>query len=167
MGILGLTNVLEGSSIAYTGMATFASSDFFKFTNTLWTVTNANGLTSRFTITTNGVLTVGNITSNVIVTLNAPYAYQGLGYNATTNVTIINLPPPTFTHFALSSNSGFRFTLNGVPGRTNLIEATTNLNVTNVWSPVATNAGTNGVFTFTDFSRTNLPRRFFRARELP
>lgn len=51
----------------------------------------------------------------------------------------------------------------GTPGATYLLQATTNLTVAS-WSTIGTNvAGTNGLFTFTDFDATNYPCRFYRA----
>ena len=167
VALLGLTTVLEGSSISYTGRAVYLSGASFSFTKTAWSVTNANGLTARFTITTNGVLTVGNITSNVFVTLTAPYSNGCFLYLPTTGISVNNLPPPLLTAAKFQTNKSFTFTISGVSGRSNLIEATTNLTPPIAWANLATNVlDSNGRLNFTNSFQTNLPSRFFRAREL-
>ena len=155
---IGPATVTEGTAANYTGKATFNDATIVNFTNTAWTA-------SRFTIATNGLFTSGSVTSNSVVTLSAPYSSQGLVHNATTNVTVINLPSPTITNLSLLGNTGIVFTLSGVAGRSNVIEATTNLAAPAVWLPLTTNAPASGLFNFTNFSRTNFPQRFYRARE--
>ncbi len=155
---VGPATVTEGMSGNYWGKAIFNDATIVNFTNTAWTA-------SRFTIATNGLFTSGNVTSNSVVTLSAPYSSQGLVHNATTNVTVINLPPPSLANLGLLGNTGIVFTLSGVPGRSNVIEATTNLAASGVWLPLATNAPASGLSSFTNYSRTNFPQRFYRARE--
>jgi hypothetical protein len=51
--------------------------------------------------------------------------------------------------------------MTGVPLHPYVLLASTNLSN---WSPLATNlAGTDGLWFFTDFQSTNLPRRFYRG----
>jgi hypothetical protein len=157
--VLGPSTVVEGRSTNYTGVASYADGTVLSFTNTAWSA-------SQFNITTNGVFTAGSVASNTIVTLDAPYEDGGLIFTATTNVTVLNLPSPVITNLNLLGNTGLTFTLNGVPGRSNVIEATTNLAPPALWLPLATNAPASGLFNFTNFSRTNFSLRFFRAREL-
>ncbi len=166
--LLGSPGVVEGSSYPYLGKAIYDNNAIVLFTNTAWSVTNNSGLSSRFSVTTNGILTVGNITSNTMVTLKAPYSSGGVLYNVTTNLFVTNLPPPALSNLKLLSKSNVIFTISGVPGRSNRVEATTNLlfNTNTVWLPVLTNAPLNGVFNFTNSIPTNVPKRFFRAREL-
>ena len=158
VAILG-TNKVEGTgSAAYMGKATFATGTNVTFTNTAWSVAPGN-----FSITTNGVFTPPRVVSNTVVTLSCPYSFEGFVSNATLQVTV--LAPPAFTSFKLVTNGELSLTLSGVPGRTNVIEASTNVSppFTN-WVSLATNAATN--WNFIDFSRTNFPRRYYRAREL-
>ncbi len=156
--ISGATTIPEGASTNYFGKATFVDNTTQNFTNTLW-------FSSAFAITTSGVFTAGSVVSNTTVSLGAAYSFAGITSYAFTNVNVVNLPPPVLTNNFLSGNAGFVFTLVGVPGRSNVIEAATNLSPPVFWQPLATNAPANGVLLFTNFSRTNLPARFYRARE--
>jgi hypothetical protein len=159
MAILGTNTLTEGRSVNYTGRVTFANTTVQTFTDTTtWSA-------SRFTISTNGVFTAGNVTSNSIVALTVSYIFGGITFITSTNVTVLNLPAPTITNLFLLNNAGLVFTLNGVPGRSNVIEATTNFAAPVIWLPLATNAPASGSIAFTNFSRTNFPVRFFRARE--
>lgn len=158
VAIAGATNVLEGHTTNYYGRVNFANGTTQNFTNTIW-------LTSSFTIATNGIFTAGSMTSNTPVTLGVIYSFAGITSYAFTNVTVLNLPPPTITNLSLFGNAGVVFTLVGVPGRSNVIEAATNLSAPVLWISLTTNAPANGSFTYTNFSRTNFPIRFFRARE--
>jgi hypothetical protein len=55
--------------------------------------------------------------------------------------------------------------LAGSPNHTYILEANTNLLPTGSWIPIATNTlGTNGVWSFTDPSATNLPFQFYRLK---
>ena len=165
---LGPASILEGGFAAYSGSARYV--DLYdnvrinNFTNTSWSVTPSN----PFAITTNGVFSAGSVTSNTVVTLAAPYASRGLLYTAITNVTVLNLPPPSFTGLNLLSNGSLALGLSGVPHRSHVVEAATNLTPPTVWLPLATNViAANGLTNFIDLARTNFPRRFFRAREFP
>src|SRR5207244_11074710 len=88
--VLGPSSITEGQSAAYTGRATYTDATIFNFTNASWSA-------STFSITTGGVFTAGSVTSNQIVLLSAPYSSGGIRYNAATNVTVLNLPPPLLT----------------------------------------------------------------------
>ena len=156
--ISGATMIPEGRSTNYFGRATYIDGTTQNFTNTIW-------LTSHFTIATNGVFTAGSVTSNLQVSLGAIYSFAGITSYAFTNVTVVNLPGPTITNVFLTGTAGLVFTLAGVPGRSNVIEAATNLTSPVFWLPLTTNAPPSGLFTYTNFSRTNFPVRFFRARE--
>jgi hypothetical protein len=160
VGILGSLTVPEGSSLTYTGQAIYANGSIHDFTDTAWA-------SSRFTITPNGVFTAGSVTSNTSVLISAPYSYGGFLYSASSKVIVSDLPPPTFSGLSLIANGSFTMTLGGVPGRSHVIEATTNLTPPTVWVPLATNAtDTNGLLSLTNSSVTDFPRHFFRAREL-
>ncbi len=161
MAVQGATQLNEGSSTRYTGKATYADNSTVNFSNTTWTA-------SRFAITTNGVFMAGSVTANTVVSIGAPYACGGYQYTASTNVTVLNLPPPTLTSLKLLTNGTLTLTLNGVPGRSHVIETTTNLSAPTVWLPLTTNAvGTNGILSVTNSFGTNALQRFYRAREFP
>jgi hypothetical protein len=75
--------------------------------------------------------------------------------------------PPGFTAPLRGTNGVFAFGLIGQPGTIYLMEATTNLGQTN-WLIIATNImDSNGVWQFTDPASTNLPNRYYRARQTP
>jgi hypothetical protein len=106
------------------------------------------------------------VATNTPVTLTCPYSFEGFVSNALFNLTVF--APPTFTSFKALTNGTFSLTLSGFPGKTNIIEAATNLAPPpNVWVALGTNAGTNGIWNFTDAFRSNFSRRFYRARQLP
>lgn len=158
--VLGTNTVTEGSSALYTAKATYADSTSYGFTNTSWSA-------SSFTVTTNGLFITGSVRSNTVVTLTAPYSCSGLVYNASTNVTVLNLPPPTITSLIPQANGNLTLSLNGVPGRSHVIEATTNLSAPTVWVSLITNAANGvGILKVTNLSST-FPQRFYRASEFP
>jgi len=159
--VLGPSTVTEGSSAAYTGKATYTDSSVQNFTNTSWTA-------SRFTIATNGIFTPGSVTSNATVSLTAPYSCGGFVYSASSNVTILNLPPPAITGLQVQANGSLTLSLNGVPGRSHVIEAATNLSPPAAWSPLITNATDgSGILNVTNLPTGGFPQRFYRAREFP
>jgi hypothetical protein len=158
VSVIGATGLREGSATNYFGQAAYSDATTVNFTNTTWAA-------SMFTIASNGVFSTGRVTSNTIVTLLAVYSVGGVTHYASTNVTVVNLPGPALTNLFLSGNAGVVFTVVGIPGRSNVVEAATNLSPPVFWIPLVTNAPANGSFSFTNFSRTNMPMRFYRARE--
>jgi len=157
VAVLGPTNVVEGNQAFYFGRASYASGAQVNFTNTTW-------LASRFTVT-NGLFTSGIVTSNSPVLLTAKFSSSGFAYDATTNVTVFNLPSPVLK---LPKLIGTNFTvrLEGVSNRVHVIEATTNLSPPTAWQSLGTNnLGATGVWNFTNVANL-FPRRFFRAREV-
>jgi len=157
--IIGPLTVNEGTTNAYQGFVRFSDGGTFTFSNTVWTA-------SRFTITTNGLFHSGPIISNTPVTLGCFYVYDNKTNNATTNITVLDLPGPRLTNFTVLPNKQFQFVINGVPGRLHVIEAATNLGPPTIWTVLATNAtGQGGTFIFTDPASSSLARRFYRAHE--
>ena len=65
--------------------------------------------------------------------------------------------------FGVVSN-GFGFNIRGSDAQAAVVEASTNLSQ---WSPIRTNAFTNGTFYFSDPDWTATPQRFYRARLWP
>jgi hypothetical protein len=158
VAIVGPATVPEGSSANYSGRANYTLGDTYSFTQTSWT-------SSLPAITTNGVFTPGPVASNTVVLVTAPYTNDGFLFFASTNVTVLHVLP-AFTRPLALGNGGLVLTVSNFPGRSNVIEATTNLSPA-TWVPMVTNiTGTNWVIGYTNFSRTNLSRRFFRARVL-
>jgi hypothetical protein len=161
VSVLGPSSVTEGSSATYTGKATYTDSSVQNFTNTSWTA-------SRFTISTNGLFTTGSVTNNTTVALTAPYSCGGFVYSASSNVTVLNLPPPAISGLQVQPNGNLTLSLNGVPGRSHVIEATTDLSPPAAWSPLVTNATDGGGhLNVTNLPTAGFPQRFYRAREFP
>jgi uncharacterized repeat protein (TIGR03803 family) len=157
--IIGPLMVNEGTTNAYQGFARFSDGGTFTFSNTVWTA-------SRFTITTNGLFHSDPITSNTPVTLGCFYVYDNRTNNATTNITVLDLPGPRLTNFTVLPNKQFQFVINGVPGRLHVIEATANLGPPTIWTSLATSAiSPSGNFIFTDPASSSFSRRFYRAHE--
>jgi Bacterial Ig domain len=160
--INGPATVNEGSSATYTGTAFFDNGTAPTFTNSIWSTSNTN----KFPITTNGILTAGSVTFDTPISVTAYYSYLGMLSGTNKPVTILNLPPPALTGLPGLANGNFQFSLQGVPGRQHIIEATTNLNAPVVWSALTTNVTSqNGSLIFTDRTATNFNHRFYRARE--
>jgi len=156
--VVGSPTAIEGSPASYYGQARYANTFLYNFTNTTW-------LATRFNITTNGVFSPGIVTSNTPVTLTAKFSSGGFIYDALTNVTVVNLPPPVL---ALPKFTGGNFSLQvqGVSNRIHVVEATANLSPPQLWLPVGTNTlGASGLWNFTNAAGL-VPQRFFRAREV-
>jgi uncharacterized repeat protein (TIGR03803 family) len=157
--ILGPLSVNEGTTNAYQGFARFSDGGTFAFSNTVWTA-------SRFTITTNGLFHSDSITSNTPVTLGCYYIYDNKTNNAATNIMVLDLPGPRLTNFTVLPSKQFQFVVNGVPGRSHVIEAATSLGTPTIWTSLATNATSpSGTWIFTDPASSSLSRRFYRAHE--
>ena len=157
--IIGPLSVNEGTTNAYQGFVKFSDGGTFSFSNTVWTA-------SRFTITTNGLFYSDPITSNTPVTLGCYYIYDNKTNNASTSITVLDLPGPRLTNFTVLPSKQFQFTVNGVPGRSHIIEAATNLATPTVWTSLATNpTSPSGTLIFTDPASSSLSRRFYRAHE--
>jgi uncharacterized repeat protein (TIGR03803 family) len=157
--IFGPLSVNEGTTNAYQGFVRFSDGGTFTFSNTVWTA-------SRFTITTNGLFHSDPVTSNTPVTLGCFYVYDNRTNNASTNIMVLDLPGPRLTNFAVLPNKQFQFVVNGVPGRSHVIEAATNLANPTIWTALATNpTSPSGTWIFTDPASSSLSRRFYRAHE--
>lgn len=158
VGVVGTTSVVEGTSNAYTGKATYANNYQYMFSNTVWTAT-------LFNITTNGLFSSGIVTSNTPVTLSAQFSSGGFLYNAVTNITVLNLPSPTLAQVKLFLKTNITFQIQGVSNRKHVIEFASALTNGAVWAPLSTNTlPGSGLLNFTNAIGTN-QQRFFRARE--
>jgi len=120
---------------------------------------------STLTIFTNSTLTLSNLAESAAGNYFA-VANAGGGSSTSLVATLtVNLLPPAISAAALNFNSGFNLNLAGSPNHTYILEANTNLLPTGNWIPIATNTlGTNGVWSFTDTSATNLPFQFYRLK---
>jgi hypothetical protein len=166
--ILGPQTVTEGSSVSYIGKAPYTLGQIFYFSNTAWTVTNPPGSGTHFPfgITSNGVFTAGDVATTTVVTLTAPFTDDGYPFSVTTNVTILRALPK-FAGANFLPNGGLVLTLSNFPGASTVIEGATNLSPSTRAPLVTNSAGTNWVLTWTNFSRTNFTRQFYRARNVP
>lgn len=157
--ILGPLTVNEGTTNAYQGFARFSDGGTFTFSNTVWT-------SSLFSINTNGLFAAGSVKSDTPVTLACYYVFNDKTNNASTNVLVLNLPAPRLTNFTVLPTRQVQFTINGVPGRFHIIEATTNLGTPTIWTALATNAiSSSGNLIFTDPAASGFFQRFYRAHE--
>ncbi len=165
--INGPASVNEGSSAAYWGTAFFDNGTSPSFTNTIWTTSDTN----RFPITTNGILTTGNITAHTPVFVTSYFTYVGVTQSTNKLVTVQNLPPPMLTNLITLPDRNLQLSLQGVPGRQHVIEASTNLAPPIQWLSLITNATIpgslpqSGSLIYADRAATNFNQRFYRARE--
>ena len=110
--------------------------------------------------TTVSNLVVGTYVLSVI-------AYDNVGATATNQVTItvVNPPPIQLKSFKMAAGM-FRFDGSGLTiGKTNILEATTNLASAASWIYLSTNVATAGTMSFTNPAA--MRQRFFRLVQLP
>ncbi|HEX3102648.1 MAG TPA: hypothetical protein VHQ01_12680, partial [Pyrinomonadaceae bacterium] len=70
---------------------------------------------------------------------------------------------PNITSFTMLQSGAAQIKFAGIPGKSYLIQATTNI-ASPVWITIATNtAGTNGLFIFIDTDAPNYPSRYYRT----
>ena len=75
-----------------------------------------------------------------------------------------NGPSVNITGMTTMPNGTALISFAGIPNRTYLIEATTNVSPTIIWTTLSTNtAGTNGLFQYNDTDSTNFPTRYYRT----
>jgi alpha-tubulin suppressor-like RCC1 family protein len=159
IAVLGPTNVPGGSTAGYAANVAFDGGFTAVLTNLLWSASPGG-----FSIGTNGVFAPPRIPTNAIVTLTSSYPFEGfVGFGRLP--VAIAATPTALAGSGLQSDGTFQFSLTSAWGQTNVIEASTNLSSTHTfWVPLATNAPANGIWNFSDFSSTNVARRFYRAR---
>jgi autotransporter-associated beta strand protein len=104
---------------------------------------------------------------NVPVTAEDFFTYTITDGSATANGTVYLetvTPPPapaTASQIVKDGNGVPTITFAGIPGRTNVVEASTNLTL---WTAISTNvAGTDGLWQVTDPDATNFVNRFYRS----
>ncbi len=75
-----------------------------------------------------------------------------------------NGPSVNITSIVTLGNGTSLISFAGIPNRTYLIQATTNVTPTILWTTLSTNtAGTNGLFQYNDLDSTNFPTRYYRT----
>ena len=117
---------------------------------------------------TNNTLTLSNLAPSAAGNYYVVASANGGSSTSLVATLTLNLIPPGISAAALDFNSGFNLNLSGTPGYTYILEATTNLVPSGNWLPIATNMlGTNGVWSFTDPSATNIPFQFYRLKIAP
>jgi fibronectin-binding autotransporter adhesin len=104
---------------------------------------------------------------NAAVTAEDFFSYTISDGTATANGTVYleatGAPPaPANANLIVTDGNGVpTITFAGIPGRTNVVEASTNLTL---WTAISTNvAGTNGLWQVTDPDATNFVNRFYRS----
>jgi Bacterial Ig-like domain (group 3)/MBG domain (YGX type) len=100
-------------------------------------------------------------TGGTFAAANYSIAYQ-------TNSLTVTLPPNsipvTIVDILRQADGTMHLDFSGTPGYVYMIEATTNLTPTIVWTVLGTNAAdTNGLFNFTDLQATNYSSRFYQT----
>jgi len=107
--------------------------------------------------------TNGNVTDAFLYTVSDNYGATNQG---TVVVTVIvnNNQSVNITGTTTLGNGTVLISFAGIPNYSYLIEATTNLTPTIVWTILSTNtAGTNGLFQYNDLDSTNYPTRYYRT----
>ncbi|HOX57163.1 MAG TPA: C10 family peptidase [Candidatus Paceibacterota bacterium] len=108
----------------------------------------------------NGTITVGQNATNVVLKAN-----DGAGHTALSSpfnvITALRLLSPQRL-----AGGQFRCTISGPPGQKIEVLGSTNLSNPLSWVTVASFTNTTGTLQFTD-SATGIPRRFYRAHQLP
>jgi len=151
LSINGPGSVKESTSAQYTATEWFSDGSS-QIVIPTWSVNTPGAGISTF-----GLLTVGQVSSNTVVPIYASYT-DGNTLNATNNVTVVNIP--SFT--ATSANDGtFQTTLSGLSmGQTIVLYSSTNLNI---WTPIQTNIASGSTVTFTNTINRDLQSQYFRA----
>jgi hypothetical protein len=107
--------------------------------------------------------TNGDVTDSFLYSVSDNFGATNQG---TVVVTLFsnNGPSVNITGMTTLGNGTALISFAGIPNRTYLIQATTNLTPTIIWSTISTNtAGTNGLFQYNDLDSTNFPVRYYRT----
>ncbi len=106
-------------------------------------------------------------------TFNVPgtYTYQctllghaAAGMTGAVVVVGMTISPAVLTNAMRLPNGDFQFTVSSTANRTNIIQASTNLTLSN-WIPIGTTVPATNVFTFTDTNAAAFPIRFYRVAQ--
>jgi uncharacterized repeat protein (TIGR03806 family) len=102
------------------------------------------------------------LTSNATVEANA--FETGFNNSVAATATFTIKPAVTFTGVEYFTNGAFQVQLNGVVGKTNILQGSTDLTT---WVSINTNVPLATPFYLIDPGATNYPRRFYRVLQLP
>lgn len=170
---LALTSPAADHTVHMTAVYAFSPSDLEVEAGDTVTWINDDDTFSHDATSTTGLWATGSVDfeSSATLLFNTPgiYPYRDSvwypsGMIGTITVNAVNVPPPPALIIlpAALANGSFRFTItNLTAGKTNIIEASTNLLQ---WTARATNIPAGSVLNF-----TNAPSgyRFFRSRQIP
>jgi uncharacterized repeat protein (TIGR03806 family) len=102
------------------------------------------------------------LSSNAIVRANA--AEVGFSTSVSVLAQFNILPGIVFSSFGFSTNGTFQLELSGPPGKTYILQGSTDFAN---WIPISTNVPTSSPFTVVDPAAANFRYRFYRAVQLP
>jgi hypothetical protein len=150
--IYGPTNIFPNDAVQFAAQAFYSSTNFW-FTNSLWS-------SSLFTIT-NGLLTVGQVSSNTLVTVRVAYEYGGYFYTNSRAVTILLLPSFSISLPELQGRI-FSASVLTIPGLTYVLEFKDHI-ADPSWSTADQQIGDGTPKRFHDASAA-ITMRFYRIR---
>lgn len=95
-------------------------------------------------------------------------ATDNKGASGATNVvvTFVTLPEGMLDAVGFQTNRAFKLCMEALAGKTNRVEASDNLSLTN-WTDLGVMENTNGIWRFSDLTATNSAHRYYRTRQLP
>jgi subtilase family serine protease len=117
------------------------------------------------TVSTNGLVNTSSAGTNTLTYM----AFDGNGNtNTLTRTVIVQDTAPAIVSAASNPDGTFSLGMIGGPGRTYVLESTTNVFSGISWQSLATNTlGTNTSWQFSDGQATNFQQRFYRLRFVP
>jgi len=108
---------------------------------------------------------VTDLTAGIYILTAIAYDYVGATATNSVTITVQNPAPIALTALNLAADQ-FRFTVTGLTiGKTNILQASTNLVSSANWVPIQTNVAGSSSASFTN--AVSGPRRFFRLVQLP
>ncbi len=108
----------------------------------------------------------GNVTDSFNYTVMDTFGAVSSGMVVVTIAPDSNEPSVNLTGLTTLPNGSAQIGFAGIPGRSYLIQATTNLVPPITWTTLSTNvAGTNGLFQYIDLDATNFNARFYRTAQ--
>lgn len=149
-------NILRGSNVTFASFGVGNPNPSF-----LWTLNGTN-----LPGATNSTFTLTNVTTNNT----GNYAMVATNYNgsATSQVVLLEVyasATPLLTAYSVSNNQ-ISFTVSGITNSTYLVQATSDLRLTN-WVDLYTGLVTYIYFDPSGITNTNYPQRFYRALWIP
>jgi hypothetical protein len=135
--------------------------------------TNSTNGATIAAVSTNGVYlsytppaTNGNVTDSFTYVAEDTFGATNAGTVVITISPDNNSPSVNITGMTVLGDGTAQIDFAGIPNRTYLIQAATNLTPVISWTTIGTNtAGTNGLFEFIDLDATNFPTRYYRTAQ--